>query len=205
MMKKRLIAPRALGLLTLAALACLGGAAWAEQALPLPRPQVSLIEGLSIEEARALLTQEHYRAETVAAAAPYLKTRAGETYFFVSLYDCADAAKAEGCRTLELTTGAFTIRPAPSGEELARWNAASPFGFGVFDSSGSPYLRALLPLAGGVAPAHVKAMLTLWTAQVSAFSKFVEASAAPPAIVTAPAVQNAAPAAAAPASTDALH
>jgi hypothetical protein len=162
------------------------------QAEPVPQrrpdpPPAAQVESLSLADARKLLAEAHFRAETVESpGTPYLKSQSGTGFFFLSLYDCADAAKAEGCHALELTTGAFTTRPAPSGDELARWNAASGFGFGVFDSSGSPYLRATLPLEGGVSEAHIKASLTLWTARMTAFAKFIEATAAPPSAAATP-------------------
>jgi hypothetical protein len=178
----RLCGPAALAL-------ALGPPVWAE---PLPQrrpdpPPAAQVESLSLADAHKLLTEAHFRAETVESpGTPYLKSQSGTGFFFLTLYDCADAAKAEGCRAMELTSGAFALRPAPSGEALARWNAASGFGFGVFDSSGSPYLRATLLLAGGVSEAHIKASLTLWAERMTAFAKFIEATAAPPSSASTP-------------------
>jgi Putative bacterial sensory transduction regulator len=197
MMKNWLIG--ACGLL---ALALLGASAIAE---PIPQrrpdpPAGTLIESLSLADARKLLIEQHYRTESIEApGSPYLKTQSGAGFFFLSLYDCTNVAKAEDCHALELTSGAFTIRPAPSGEELARWNAASPFGFGVLDSSGSPYLRATLILSGGVSEAHIKASLTLWAARMTAFSKFIETAAAPPSAAATPNAESG------PAAPAALH
>jgi hypothetical protein len=184
--------PRSAGLvilLTFGLLAFALASPCAAEPVPQKRPEPpegALIETLSLMDAKKLLVDGHYPAEIVGASAtPYLKSQSPAGFFFLSRSDCADAAKAEDCHALELTTGAFTIRPAPSGEDLARWNAASPFGFGVFDSSGSAYLRATLPLAGGVPDSYIRASLTLFAARMAAFAKFIEATAAPPSAAAA--------------------
>jgi hypothetical protein len=155
----------------------------------------ALIETLSVEQTQRMLQDKGYRAEIVTpdSGTPYLKSQTGGSYFFVSLYDCQDAAKGEGCKSLEFTTGPFNIRPAPSGEAMARWNAENWWAFGVFDSTGAPYLRTYLSLAGGVSDAHLKSMTELWDWRVNEFAKFIQATAAGAANAGGPGGTSAAP------------
>jgi Putative bacterial sensory transduction regulator len=145
-----------------------------------PEKPPVVIETLSVDQTQRLLQEKGYRAEIVTpeSGTPYLKSQTGGSYFFASLYDCQDAAKGEACKSLEFTTGPFGAKPAPTGEALARWNAENWWAFGVFDSSGAPYLRSYLSLTGGVTEAHLKGMIELWDWRVNEFAKFIQATAA---------------------------
>jgi hypothetical protein len=173
-MRKHLVTTLA-GALGCGALALAAPVLWGAEAAKPPL----IIETLSVDQAQRMLQDKGYRAEIVtpASGTPYLKSQTGGSYFFVSLYDCQDAAKGEGCKSLEFTTGPFNVRPAPTGEAMARWNAENWWAFGVFDSSGAPYLRTYLSLSGGVSDAHVKSMIELWDWRVSEFGKFIQMTA----------------------------
>ena len=167
-----------------AALVCLGlsPAAGAE-----PAKAPVLVQTLSVDQAQRLLQDKGYRAEIITptpspggqnpgSATPYLKSQTGGSYFFVSLYDCQDPARGQGCKSLEFTTGPFNAKPAPTGEAMARWNAENWWAFGVFDSAGAPYLRTYLSLSGGVTDAHLMSMIELWDWRVNEFAKFIQAT-----------------------------
>jgi len=162
-----------------------------------PKPPI-LLETLSVDQTQRLLQDKGYRAEIVtpATGTPYLKSQTGGSYFFVSLYDCQDPPKGGACKSLEFTTGPFGVKPAPTGEAMARWNAENWWAFGVFDSTGAPYLRSYLSLAGGVTDAHLMSMIELWDWRVNEFAKYIQATAA-----GAQTAQNQGPSAPGPAPT----
>ena len=167
----------ALGVLALG-LACAPLLAAPLLAADILKPPV-VVETLSVDQTQRLLQDKGYRAEIVQpqSGTPYLKSQTGGSYFFVSLYDCQDAGKGDACRSLEFTTGPFGVKPAPTGEAMARWNADNWWAFGVFDSAGAPYLRTYLSLAGGVTDVHLKSMIELWDWRVNEFAKFIQATA----------------------------